>query len=165
MGVALTFGAADFRTLKEHVEGEFDLVVAFDNALPHLLQDEDLARAAVNLYAKTKPGGMLIASIRDYDALLQEKPQATPPRVYDSDSTRRIIFQVWDWQGDIYTLQHFILRRDGARWVTHAGETQYRALRRDELTAFLAIAGFDGVTWHTPEESGYYQPIVTARKA
>jgi hypothetical protein len=24
-------------------------------------------------------------------------------------------------------------------------------------------AGFDGVTWHGPHDSGYYQPIVTAR--
>ncbi len=164
LSAALTFGVADMRALETQVPREYDLVVAFDNALPHLIHDEDLELAAENLYAKTKPGGMLIASIRDYDAILQNKPQATTPRVYDSGGERRIIFQVWDWEGDMYTLQHFIVRGDGKTWVTHHGETQYRALRRDELSVFLQKAGFSDVQWHTPEASGYYQPIVTARK-
>lgn len=160
----LTFGVADFRTLMMQVGGEYDLVGAFDNAIPHLLQDDDLALAAKNLYAKTKRGGMFIASTRDYDAILQDKPQATTPHVYDSGGERRIIFQVWDWEGSQYTLQHFIMRGDGQSWVTQYGETRYRALRRDELSAFLQNAGFSNVRWHMPDSTGYYQPIVTARK-
>jgi glycine/sarcosine N-methyltransferase len=146
------------------VAGEYDLVVAFDNAIPHLLQDEDLALAAKNLYAKTKRGGMFIASIRDYDAILKDKPQATTPRVYDSGGEQRVVFQVWDWEGNQYTLQHFIVRGKGKKWVTQYGETQYRALRREELTMFLQMVGFVDVRWHMPETSGYYQPIVTAKK-
>jgi glycine/sarcosine N-methyltransferase len=160
----LTFGMADFRTLMVQVAGEYDLVVAFDNAIPHLLQDEDLALAAKNLYAKTKRGGMFIASTRDYDAILQDKPQATTPHVYDSGGERRIVFQVWDWEGNQYTLQHFIVRSNGKKWITHHGETQYRALQRAELTMFLQMVGFVDVRWHMPDDSGYYQPIVTAKK-
>jgi glycine/sarcosine N-methyltransferase len=164
LNATLTFGVADFRTLLMQVAGEYDLVVAFDNALPHLLQDEDLALAAKNLYAKTKRGGMFIASIRDYDAILKDKPQATTPRVYDSGGEQRVVFQVWDWEGNQYTLQHFIVRGKGKKWVTQYGETQYRALRREELTMFLQMVGFVDVRWHMPETSGYYQPIVTAKK-
>ncbi|MFN8372419.1 MAG: class I SAM-dependent methyltransferase [Anaerolineae bacterium] len=164
LNAALTFDVADMRTLQKQVEGEYDLVVAFDNALPHLLHDEELALAAQHVYAKIRPGGLFIASIRDYDAILLDKPQSTEPRVYDSGGERRIIFQVWDWEGSLYTLQHFIVRGSGSTWVTHHAETQYRALRRDELTAFLAIAGFDSIKWHMPDTSGYYQPIVTARR-
>jgi glycine/sarcosine N-methyltransferase len=164
LGATLTFGMADFRTLATQVAGEYDLVVAFDNALPHLIQDEDLVLAAKNLYSKTKHGGMFLASIRDYDAILKDKPQATTPHVYDSGGERRIVFQVWDWEGNQYTLQHFIVRGNGKSWVTHHGETQYRALRRAELTMFLQMVGFVDVEWHMPDTSGYYQPIVIAKK-
>jgi hypothetical protein len=39
---------------------------------------------------------------------------------------------------------------------------EYRALLRNELSAILTRAGFTGVHWHRPEETGYYQPVVTA---
>ena len=41
-------------------------------------------------------------------------------------------------------------------------ENRYRALTRNELTAALESAGFARITWHEPEQSGYFQPIVTA---
>ena len=43
-GVTIPFAVADVRTLAEQVEGTFDAVLACDNALPHLLTDEDLRR-------------------------------------------------------------------------------------------------------------------------
>lgn len=45
-GVAPTWGVADLRKLDRQVEGAFDLVLSCDNALPHLLSDEELRRAA-----------------------------------------------------------------------------------------------------------------------
>ena len=38
---SLTFGVADLRELASQVEGQFDVVLACDNALPHLLEDDD----------------------------------------------------------------------------------------------------------------------------
>ncbi len=73
LGVHLTFGVADMRTLSQQVQGQYDAVIAFDNALPHLLTDDELAQAARELYATTSPGGVFMASIRDYDALLVER--------------------------------------------------------------------------------------------
>jgi SAM-dependent methyltransferase len=166
MKVIVSFEVADVRELAEKVTGEFDLVVSFDNGLPHLLTDDDLQKAAHNLYTKVKPGGGLIASIRDYDQAAQEKPHATLPRVYDTTGERRIIFQVWDWAEDdkTYRLQHYIVRGKDNQWETIYGSTTYRALLRHELSSFLAFAGFADIRWHMPDESSYYQPIVTARK-
>jgi 2-polyprenyl-3-methyl-5-hydroxy-6-metoxy-1,4-benzoquinol methylase len=48
MGVEITFGVADFRTLAKQVEGAFDVVLSCDNALPHLLGDTDLHLAVEN---------------------------------------------------------------------------------------------------------------------
>jgi SAM-dependent methyltransferase len=163
-GAALTFGVADVRTLAEQVHGTFDAVIACDNALPHLLTDADLAQAARSMAATLKPGGLLLASIRDYDRILQERPTATLPQTHDGPDGRRVTFQTWDWDSELYTLNHFILKQDGDGWQTAHRATQYRALRRVTLTAALEAAGLDDVRWHTPEASGYYQPVVTARK-
>jgi SAM-dependent methyltransferase len=165
MQLDATFGVADLRTLATDVTGAFDVVIACDNALPHLVEETDLLQAARNIRAKVAPGGLMLASIRDYDALSQERPRATQPRVFDSPAGRRIVFQVWDWaeDGRNYTLNHFILSRDGDRWQTTHGTTVYRALLRDDLDTILQAAGFTSVRWHMPDATGYHQPIVIAR--
>ena len=43
-------------------------------------------------------------------------------------------------------------------------ECQYRAVRRRELTGLLELHGFDDVRWKMPDETGFYQPVVIARK-
>ena len=41
---------------------------------------------------------------------------------------------------------------------------EYRATRREELTKLLLNAGCREAVWKFPEETGFYQPIVVARK-
>ena len=165
-GVRVTFGVSDFRELTSRVEGEFDVVLSCDNALPHLLNDDDLLAAALNMKEKLRTGGLLVASIRDYDHLASERPRSTLPRVFDDPTGRRIVFQVWDWaaEGDSYRLHQFIITEGGDGWRTAHYTTRYKALLRDDLSRILTQAGFSEIRWHMPEESGYYQPIVTARK-
>ena len=81
MEASLTFGVADFRTLDSQVEGEYGVVLSFDNSLPHLLTDNDLTKALEAMKTKLVTGGRLFISIRDYDVLLDEKPAATLPQV------------------------------------------------------------------------------------
>lgn len=166
LGVSLTFGVADLRELATQVPGVFEAVIACDNSLPHLLSDEELRQAAGNLYAKLDNAGLFLASIRDYDQLGAEKPGYTPPRLLDGPDGRRIAFQVWEWSedGGTYEVHQFILKETEGSWATQHYTTRYRALLRHELTRFLRQAGFSEVEWHMPEESGYYQPIVTALK-
>jgi len=163
-GVSLTVGVADFRRLESQVSGTFDVVLSCDNSLPHLLTDADLQRAAESMRAKLRDGGLLLVSIRDYDHFVLEKPQATLPQVIDDAEGRRIVFQVWDWaeDGSSYTLTMFILRQVNDSWKTSHYTTAYRALLRHDLTAILEQAGFVDIRWHMPQDTGYYQPIVTA---
>jgi SAM-dependent methyltransferase len=155
------------RTLTADVDGEFDVVLACDNALPHLLSDEDLRLAVENMAVKLRPGGLFLASLRDYDRLVQERPRGEGPRVFDDIRGRRIAFQVWDWaeDGSRYRLQQFLVSQDGAGWQTEHFSADYRALLAAELVGVLRQAGFAlaGIHWHEPEESGFFQPIVTAR--
>jgi glycine/sarcosine N-methyltransferase len=165
-GAAATFAVADMRALDSQVAGTFDVVMSCDNALPHLLSDDDIRLAARGIWARLNAGGLVLVTIRDYDLLLQEKPRATMPDVRDGPEGTRVIFQVWDWQPELprYRVHYFILRHLHGAWETFPQTMVYRALRRDELSHILREVGFSDVQWHMPEETGYNQPIVTALK-
>ncbi|MEA2585579.1 MAG: hypothetical protein QOF33_3664 [Thermomicrobiales bacterium] len=166
LGASLTFGVADLRGLATQVEDTFDVVLACDNALPHLLNDDDLDRAAAGMASRLRQGGLLLATIRDYDRILAKPPTGEGPRVFDGATGRRIVFQIWDWapDGRGYDLHLFLLRREGEGWNTSEHIARYRALRREDLGGALELAGLSDIRWLMPEESGYYQPIVMARK-
>lgn len=107
---------------------------------------------------------MFIATIRDYDVLIKEKPSTTQPRVLDE--RKKIVFQVWDWaeDGKMYTTNQFIVQEMNGEWKTKHNSTQYRALLREDINNVLSATGFKDVEWHFPADKGYYQPMVTARK-
>ena len=61
--------------------------------------------------------------------------------------------------------RHFLAdkREDGATLQTGRFQCAYRATRRAELTKLLTEQGCR-VEWLFPEETGFYQPIVVAKK-
>lgn len=165
-GARLTFSIADMRALETQVEGRFDIVISCDNSLPHLLTRKDLSKALRNIHAKIHPEGLFIASIRDYDRIVEEHPRVEQPRILEGPEGNRIVFQVWDWSSDgiSYTAHLFILREAGGEWHAAHYATPYRALLRKELDELLESSGFSRIRWYAPSESGYYQPIVASRK-
>lgn len=110
LGDKINFGVADFRSLERDISGAYDVVLSADNAVPHLLTDEDLLLAVRNMYSKVRNDGLLLITIRDYDELVKEKPRATEPRIFEKG--KRIVFQVWDWADDAKTYQtnHFLIQ-------------------------------------------------------
>ena len=165
-GLSITTGVADMRSLDIDGGGRFDAVLSFDNALPHLLDDEDLEAACAALRHVLRPGGALLASTRDYDAVLRERPSGDLPRRFVTGSGERIVFQVWEWTaGDRYTVRHFIMDEGGGGWSVTERRTTYRALSRRALSAALRGAGFTDIAWLTPDQTGFYQPVVSARAA
>ncbi|WNG20621.1 hypothetical protein [Cystobacter fuscus] len=66
--------------------------------------------------------------------------------------------------GRTYAFSLFLVRQRGGHWETAQHRTVYRALRRVELDAALGAAGFTHIRWHPPEASGFYEPVVTARR-
>jgi SAM-dependent methyltransferase len=164
-GVAIPFAVADVRALGNHVTDVFDVVLACDNALPHLTQDEELHQAVGQMAGRLRPGGLFLASTRDYDALVQERAAATPVKVLE-EPVGRMTFQVWDWASDskTYRVHQFIVQKRGEGWHTDHYATLYRALRREEFNAILRDAGLADIRWHWAEQTRYHQPIVTAVK-
>ena len=141
----------------------FDIVIAMDNALPHMLSPHDLEAAIESITGQVAPGGLFVASIRDYDALLMSKPPYSPPYIHPTPKGQRVSFQTWNWDGDHYKLIQYIIDDEQTLQISKF-VCEYRAIRREELTALLLAKGCSSVVWKFPEETGFYQPIVIAKK-
>ena len=161
--VKIRFKHADFCALSNTFSEKFDIVIAMDNALPHMLTSEALEKAVRSITGQIKPDGIFVASIRDYDSILFEKPPYSPPYIHQTDRGQRISFQTWVWNGDNYHLTQYIIDDERDLEISKF-ECEYRATRREELTNLLIFSGCSEVVWKFPEETGFYQPIVVARK-
>jgi len=162
-GLAIPFAVSDMTSLAEIADSDFDAVVALDNAFPHLKPGQ-LTQATQAMASKLKPHGMLMASIRDYDRLIVERPTVQGPAFYGTTGNRRIVHQVWDWlNGEQYAVHMFITLEADGMWRSHHFASMYRAVLREELTMALRDSGFGQVRWLMPQESGFYQPVVIAR--
>jgi glycine/sarcosine N-methyltransferase len=154
---------ADMRMLDRLVAGTFDVVLAADNALPHLLSAADLARAIGAIARKLRPDGLFVASIRDYDEALRTRPEVWPARIIEQGGPRRSVRQVWEWLDERRYRVHIHITgelAEGARSAHHVG--LYRALPRAEFTSALQTGGLEQIRWLMPAETGYHQPVVTA---
>ena len=154
---------ANFCALSETFSEQFDIVIAMDNALPHMLTSADLESAVRSIMGQTKEGGIFVASIRDYDSLLEEKPPYSSPYIHKTENGQRVSFQTWVWNNENYKLVQYIIDDEDTLQVSKF-ECEYRATRREELTKMLISNGCTDVSWKMPEETGFYQPVVVARR-
>ncbi|MBQ3404506.1 MAG: class I SAM-dependent methyltransferase [Oscillospiraceae bacterium] len=162
-GVNIRFEHADFCALSDVFSKQFDIVIAMDNALPHMLTGEALETAVMSIVGRIRRGGIFVASIRDYDSLLAEKPPYSPPYIHRTNKGQRVSFQTWVWSGDNYRLTQYIIDDEDDLQISKF-VCEYRATRREELTNLLRANGCSNVVWKFPEETDFYQPIVIAKK-
>lgn len=132
---ATTREQVEIRILSDIFAEKFDIVIAMDNALPHMLSSNDL-----------------------------EKPPYSPPYINKMDKGQRVSFQTWVWKDDNYKLTQYIIDDEENLQVSKF-ECEYRATRRAEMTELLHAYGCSNVEWKFPDETGFYQPIVVAGKA
>lgn len=163
-GIGLPVVAADMRQLSFRA-GEFDVVVCADNSLAHLLTAQDVAAALRAMRRVLRDDGLLLLTLRDYDELRRTRPAAAPPQVSHGADGRSITFQLWHWHddGEHYDQEYFQLLPDGEAWEVRVRRTTSWALTRSEVTDAAAAAGFADLAWHTPDTSGFYQPVLAAR--
>ena len=162
--VEICFKQANFCSLSDTFTEKFDIVIAMDNALPHMLTSNDLDSAIKSIVNQIQENGIFVASIRDYDSLLMEKPPYSPPYIHKTDKGQRVSFQTWVWNDDKYKLTQYIIDDEETLQVSKF-ECEYRATRREEMTKLLLAHGCSKVEWKFPDETEFYQPIVVARKA
>lgn len=157
-GLTIKFSVADMRKAHTYHQKEFDLVIACDNAIPHLLTDEEILTAFQQMYACTRPGGGCLITVRDYDAEQRSGTQVKPFGVRAERQSKYLVFQVWEFEGDIYDLSmYFVEDNGGTDCVTRVMRTKYYAVGTDKLMALMREAGFEGV--QRLDES-FYQPVI-----
>jgi glycine/sarcosine N-methyltransferase len=164
-GIDAALKVSDVRDVRDHVDGTFGVVISCDNALPHLLTDEHLQRALGSIRACLRPAGLLLISLRDYDALRLTRPGGVSLSVHGEAGSRHGSGQSWRWSADAeyVDIELFTFTEDAAgSWRARSATTRYRALPRAKLDDLLLSAGFRATHWSTPEVSGYYQPIALA---
>jgi glycine/sarcosine N-methyltransferase len=163
-GLRIPFQIADMRDLSTIQGEDFDVVLAADNALPHLLLQEHRDRAICSMASKIRPGGILAITIRDYDRLIQTCPAVQEPSFYGTRPDRRIVHQIWDWDGDDYDVHMYLSLEASSKWVVRHFVSRYHALLRKELSLSLRQAGLNTAQWLEPAETSFYQPVVIAKK-
>ena len=159
-GIDADLRVADMRALPFD-DHQFDATVCADNAVAHLLSTEAVVDALRELRRVTRPGGVLLVSIRDYEQARREHPPGTLPQV----SSDAISFQVWVWQDDHarYDLQHFQLVSEGGSWRVTCRRASLWAMTRDELSSCANEAGLVDARWLMPDDTGFFQPVLVAR--
>lgn len=166
-GVPVEFGVADFRHLHE-VRGQFDVVLSADNALPHLLTDEEMLGALIAMRSKLHAGGLLVVTMRDFDRALDERPQTALP-VLVTGPPRRVVVRLHDWDGpssSFYTLRFLICtEQEDDRWSVDHHQVRYRAIMRHAFNDLVQQVGFTDITWHSGEDVNFPQPVLTATAA
>jgi SAM-dependent methyltransferase len=160
--LAIDFSVADLRRLSDHHRRVFDAVIACDNALPHLLTDDDLLTAFGQLFACTRPGGACLVSVRDYDREDRTGVQIKPYGMRVDGGLRYLVFQVWEFRGELYDLaMYFVEDRGGPEARTRVLRTRYYAVGTEKLLALMRRAGFADAR---RLDGAFFQPLLVGTR-
>ena len=162
--LAVSFSVADMRACHEHHRAEFDVVIACDNAVPHLLSDAEILAAFRQMRQCTRPGGGCIITARDYATEDLSKQQIKPYGIRQEGAVRWLVWQVWDPHEAIYDVTLYLVEDRGEpRCTTHVMRSKYYAISIRRLMELMTEAGFAEVR---RLDGRFFEPmIIGTRKA
>ena len=161
--LTIDFRVADMRALHDFAPESLDVVIACDNAVPHLLTDSDILQAFQQFHRCTTPQGGCIISVRDYANLERGGRQLRPRMVHDIPGGRLLMFDMWDFDGDHYDLTIYAVEDRGrAQATTHVMRGgRYYWVTINQLEQLLKQAGFERVVILRER---YFQPVLVGIK-
>jgi SAM-dependent methyltransferase len=159
----IPFSVCDMREAFRHHGGGFDLVLACDNAVPHLLSDADILCALQAMYACLRPGGGCLFTIRTYDKEARGRGIVKPYGIREEGGKRFLLFQVWDFEGEQYALALYCIEEDlqSGGVTTHVMRSRYYAISPGHLLELMAQGGFVEVR---RLDEVFYQPVLVGTK-
>lgn len=164
-GVQIEFHVVDMRQIWQAYQRQFDIVIACDNSVPHLLSDEEILLAFKQYYQCTKSDGGCLISVRDYAQMerIDKGKQMAPRLVHQTDRGQVILFDVWDFDGDYYEITTYLVddvgKTEAKTKVISGGK--YYCVDISTLERLFKEAGFEAV--HIFRER-FYQPLILAKK-
>lgn len=139
----IDFSVADMRRACEHHASGFDTVLCVDNALAHLLSDEEILLALRQFHACLRPGGLCVLSVRDYAAMERGGTRFKPYGVRCEGMAKHLLFQVWEWREPLYDLSLYVVHDAlGQACRTEVIRSTCYAIGVDHLMGLMARAGF-----------------------
>lgn len=163
--VEIDFAVADMRKLEQIYQNPFDLILACDNAVPHLSSKKEILKTFRGFYKGIIPSGGCLISVRDYETLdwTSQNPRLVPRLTHQIESGRIILFDLWEFEGDIYQITTYILEElEGQDLrITAVRGGKYYCIGIDELEHLFLQAGFNKVI---TIRDRYFQPLLLAKK-
>jgi SAM-dependent methyltransferase len=145
-GLRLGCVVGDVRVLPVR-SATFDIVLACDNALPHLLSEDDIRCAFRECLRCIRPRGGSVISMRDYGG------PPSPGTVETQDYGERIwsgrrcrLVQTRRWRGQFYDVAFELVTNDEAKEVVlQTPETTYFAIGVERMAVLMEETGFTRV--------------------
>ena len=160
--LTIPFSVVDMRAAFTQHAAQFDLVMACDNAMPHLLTDDDILMAFQQFYACARPGAGCLITVRDYEA---EEVTGRQMKLYGSreeNGTTYLIFQRWECHGALYDLSMYVVEDTGGPDCrTHVMRSRYYAIGATRLMELMAEAGFENVVRF---DNRFFQPVLVGTR-
>ena len=159
----IEFKVADMRHLSPAFQQKFDLVIACDNAIPHLLSDVEITKAFWEFYQCTTPEGGCLITVRDYETVERSGKRLNPRTVHETDEGKLLLFDLWEFDGDFYDFTTYAVLDKG----DDGPETQvirggrYYCVTIPTLERLMIQAGFKKVV--TLRER-FFQPLILGMK-
>jgi SAM-dependent methyltransferase len=163
-GLKVDAAQADMRTVGGSVEGHFDAVIAFDNSVPHLLQDRDIVESFSGFFELLGEGGMLVISVRDYDAV-DRSPRSIHPYGERTRAGRTFsLRQEWSWlDSSRYRTTFVIDERVATGWSeVLRSQADYYAIPVNRLLGLMSEAGFSSCR---VADVPFYQPVLVGMRS
>jgi SAM-dependent methyltransferase len=159
----IDFSVCDMRSAYSHHQSEFDLVISCDNSIPHLLNDTEILIALEQIYACTRPGGGCLLTIRDYDKEPRGTGVVKPYGIREHSGKRYLVFQVWDFVGEVYDLSMYFVEDDQQydQAATTVIRSRYYAIAPNHLMTLMKQAGYHSVTRFDDQ---FFQPVLVGTK-
>jgi len=159
------FTVADMKKLEQIYQDPFDLILACDNAVPHLLSKKEILKTFKGFYNGIAPGGGCLISVRDYGTIdrIDQDNRLVPRLTHQVEDGRIILFDLWEFDSDKYQITTYILEDlDGKDLKTTAVRGgKYYWIEIDELEHLFLQAGFQKVI---TIRDRYFQPLLLAHK-
>jgi SAM-dependent methyltransferase len=139
-----------------------DVVIACDNALPHLETEDGIRSALAECFRCARPGGGCLISIRDYrtppaSGTVQVQPYGE--RMWAGRRYR--VRQVWTWRGPRYEFTLEFTPVDGPATDALALKSSYLAISVKRMVELMRTVGFEGVR---RVDGRFFQPVIVGTR-
>ncbi len=158
-GLTIDTAQADMREVADSVDGLFNAVISFDNSIPHLLSDAEIAATFDGLSRLLTPDGALLISVRDYDEV-DRGPTSIHPKGERTRAGREFrLGQEWSWHDPAHYRTTMVVEEhlDGVWTDIVRTDAEYYAI---SIPRLLELMEESGLRSRRVEDVPFFQPVL-----